>query len=76
MCQAYCIHYGFNAISIMPKNLYGSGDDFGLENSHVLPAMIYKFYMTKLVTSGDVTACIKDEEKYSQIPDDILELLV
>jgi len=44
MCQAYRQQYGFNAISLMPTNLYGPGDNFDLETSHVLPAMIAKFY--------------------------------
>ena len=44
MCQAYREQYGFNAISLMPTNLYGPGDNFDLETSHVLPAMIAKFH--------------------------------
>ncbi len=47
MCQAYKKQYGFNAISIMPTNLYGPGDNFNLENSHVLPALIRKFHHAK-----------------------------
>ena len=47
MCQAYKKQYGFNAISIMPTNLYGPGDNFNLENSHVLPALIRKFHDAK-----------------------------
>ena len=43
MCQAYKKQYGFNAISLMPTNLYGPNDNFDLETSHVLPAMIAKF---------------------------------
>lgn len=43
MCQAYQKQYGFNAISVMPTNLYGPGDNFDLQNSHVLPALIRKF---------------------------------
>lgn len=44
MCQAYRRQYGFDAISAMPTNLYGPGDNFHLENSHVLPALIRKFH--------------------------------
>jgi len=44
MCQAYRRQYGFNAISLMPTNLYGPYDNFNLETSHVLPAMIAKFH--------------------------------
>jgi GDP-L-fucose synthase len=43
MCQAYRRQYGFDAIALMPTNLYGPGDDFSLENSHVLPALIRRF---------------------------------
>jgi len=47
MCQAYRKQYGFNAISLMPTNLYGPGDNFNLEDSHVLPALIRKFHDAK-----------------------------
>lgn len=48
MCEAYRLQYGFNAISLMPTNLYGPGDNFDLANSHVLPAMIRKIHEAKL----------------------------
>ncbi len=48
MCQAYRRQYGFNAISVMPTNLYGPGDNFDLVNSHVLPALIRKFHTAKV----------------------------
>lgn len=47
MCQAYRKQYGFDAISLMPTNLYGPGDNFNLENSHVLPALLRKFHEAK-----------------------------
>lgn len=47
MCQAYRRQYGFDAISAMPTNLYGPGDNFHLENSHVMPALIRKFHEAK-----------------------------
>jgi GDP-L-fucose synthase len=47
MCQAYHRQYQFNALSLMPTNLYGPGDNFSLEHSHVLPAMIRKFDAAK-----------------------------
>lgn len=47
MCQAYRKQYGFNAISLMPTNLYGPNDNFDLESSHVLPAMIAKYHYMK-----------------------------
>jgi GDP-L-fucose synthase len=47
MCQAYRREYGFNAISLMPTNLYGPGDNFNLQSSHVLPALIRKIHEAK-----------------------------
>jgi len=57
MCQAYRKQYGFNAISLMPTNLYGPNDNFDLETSHVLPALIRKFHEAKDVVTlwGDGT---------------------
>ena len=48
MCQAYRRQYGFNAISAMPTNLYGPGDNFSLEGSHVLPALLRKAHEARL----------------------------
>ena len=48
MCQAYNRQYGTNFISVMPANLYGPGDNFDLNNSHVLPALIRKFHEAKI----------------------------
>jgi GDP-L-fucose synthase len=56
MCQAYRRQYGFNAISLMPTNLYGPGDNFDLQNSHVLPALIRRFHEARL--RGDTTLTI------------------
>ena len=53
MCQAYRKQYGFNAISLMPTNLYGPNDNFDRETSHVLPALIGKFSDAK--KNGDVS---------------------
>ncbi|MFK5891810.1 MAG: GDP-L-fucose synthase [Pseudomonadota bacterium] len=54
MCQAYKKQYGFNAISLMPTNLYGPGDNFNLENSHVMPALIRKFHDAKINNAPNV----------------------
>lgn len=54
MCQAYRRQYGFDAISLMPTNLYGPGDNFDLDSSHVLPALIRKFYEAKKNNSNHV----------------------
>lgn len=54
MCQAYRRQYGFNAIAAMPTNLYGPGDNFDLENSHVIPALLRKFHEAKKNKAGKV----------------------
>ncbi len=53
-CEAYRKQYGFNAISLMPTNLYGPGDNFDLKSSHVLPALIRKFHEAKLRGDSEV----------------------
>lgn len=55
MCQAYAKEYGFNAISLMPTNLYGPGDNFDLESSHVVPALMRKFHEAKIRGDSEVT---------------------
>jgi GDP-L-fucose synthase len=55
MCQAYRREFGFNAISLMPTNLYGPGDNFDLQNSHVLPAFIRRFHDAKVRGDDSVT---------------------
>ncbi|ADL07287.1 GDP-L-fucose synthase [Thermosediminibacter oceani] len=54
MCQAYNKQYGTNFISVMPTNLYGPGDNFDLETSHVLPALIRKFHEAKVAGAPHV----------------------
>ena len=54
MCQAYRRQYGFNAISLMPTNLYGPGDNFHPLNSHVLPALLRKFHEAKVASAKSV----------------------
>jgi GDP-L-fucose synthase len=55
MCQAYRREFGFNAISLMPTNLYGPGDNFDLQNSHVLPALIRRFHDAKVRSDKTLT---------------------
>jgi GDP-L-fucose synthase len=55
LCQAYRIQHGFKAISLMPTNLYGPGDNFDLQNSHVLPALMRRFHEAHIDGRGDVT---------------------
>jgi GDP-L-fucose synthase len=54
LAAAYTTEYGFSTISLMPTNLYGPGDNFDLESSHVLPAMIRRFHEAKLSNSPEV----------------------
>jgi GDP-L-fucose synthase len=55
LCQAYQRQYGSNFISVMPTNLYGSGDNFDLQTSHVLPALLRKFHEAKVAGAPTVT---------------------
>ena len=60
MCESYNLQYGTNYIAVMPTNLYGPNDNFNLETSHVLPAMIRKIHMAKCLHTGDWEALRKD----------------
>ena len=60
MCESFNIQYGTNYIAVMPTNLYGPNDNFHLENSHVLPAMIRKIYLAKCLNEGNWDAVRKD----------------
>ncbi len=60
MCESFNIQYGTNYIAVMPTNLYGPNDNFHLENSHVLPAMIRKIHLAKCLYEGDWSAVRKD----------------
>ena len=71
MCQAYNRQYNTRYISVMPNNLYGPNDNFDLQTSHVLPAMIRKFHLAKLAASGDWQAIQNDEAARGPIPKDI-----
>lgn len=64
MCESYNLQYGTNYISVMPTNLYGYKDNFNLENSHVLPAMLRKNHMAKCLENNDFDALRKDFNKY------------
>jgi len=63
MCEAYHAQYGCNFISIMPTNLYGQNDNYDLEKSHVLPALIRKMYLGKCLTENDWTKLRSDLNK-------------
>ncbi len=63
MCESYNLQYGTNYIAVMPTNLYGPNDNFHLENSHVLPAMMRKVYLAKLIHDDDWDAIRTDMQK-------------
>ncbi len=71
MCQAFNREYQTCYINVMPNNLYGINDNFNLETSHVLPALIRKFHLAKLASSGDWDGIRTDEATFGPIPDDI-----
>lgn len=60
MCESYNLQYGTNFISVMPTNLYGPNDNFDLETSHVLPALIRKIHLAKLLSESKFEAVVKD----------------
>lgn len=71
MCDAYNRQYGASFIPVMPTNLYGPGDNFDLETSHVLPALIRKFHLAKLAKAGDAEAWARDEARFGPVPMDV-----
>lgn len=71
MCHAYNKQYGTSFVPVMPTNLYGPNDNFDLETSHVLPALIRKFHLGKLAMAGDWAGIEADEKRMGPIPDDI-----
>ncbi len=75
MCHSYNRQYGTHFRSVMPTNLYGPNDNYNLENSHVLPAMIRKFHLAKLALAGDADGIARDVVVYGPIPGDIQKSL-
>ncbi len=63
MCESYNLQYGTNYIAVMPTNLYGPNDNFHLENSHVMPAMMRKVYLSKLIHDENWDAIKVDMDK-------------
>jgi GDP-L-fucose synthase len=60
LCENYNIQYGTNFISVMPTNLYGPGDNFNFEKSHVLPALLRKIYLAKCLQEGNMSSVLED----------------
>jgi GDP-L-fucose synthase len=71
MCQSYNREYGTRYISVMPNNLYGTNDNFDLETSHVLPALIRKFHLAKLAAAQNWEGIKNEEAIFGKIPTDI-----
>jgi hypothetical protein len=76
MCESYNLQYGTNYIAVMPTNLYGPNDNFHLENSHVLPAMMRKIYLAKLIHDNDWNSLRKDMNRRPINPPAKLQALV
>ncbi|HBE44832.1 MAG TPA: GDP-fucose synthetase, partial [Deltaproteobacteria bacterium] len=64
LCRYYNEQYGTNFISVMPTNLYGPQDNYNLETAHVLPALLRKFHLAKLLERGDFDNIARDLKKY------------
>ncbi len=75
MCEAYNRQYKTRYRSVMPTNLFGPGDNYHLENSHVIPAMIRKYHLAKLAMAGDYAAIRADEKHFGIIPQDIRQAI-
>jgi GDP-L-fucose synthase len=60
ICESYNPKYGTNFISVMPTNLYGPGDNFDMEKSHVLSALVSKMHLAKLLEEGEMFAVLAD----------------
>ncbi|MDR2915406.1 MAG: GDP-L-fucose synthase [Tannerella sp.] len=63
MCESFNLQYGTNYIAVMPTNLYGPNDNFDLERSHVLPAMVRKIHLAKCLSDNDFTSIRRDLNK-------------
>lgn len=71
MCESYNRQYGTDYRAVMPTNLYGPGDNYHLENSHVIPAIIRKCHLARLAEQGDRRAIEADERVFGAIPVDV-----
>jgi len=72
LCQSYNRQYGTNFISVMPTNLYGPNDSYDLMDSHVLPALIRKLHLAKLLSGSKYDEIIKDFQIHGDMPDSLL----
>jgi GDP-L-fucose synthase len=75
LCESYNRQHGTCYRAVMPTNLYGPNDNFDLENSHVLPAVLRKFHLAKLSKQNDWKAIQHDEERFGSIPSEVRKAL-
>jgi GDP-L-fucose synthase len=75
MCWSYNRQYGTRYVAAMPSNLYGPADNFDLQNSHVIPALIRKFHLAELARQGDIAGIIRDEEVHGTITPEVKVML-
>jgi GDP-L-fucose synthase len=75
MCRAYNRQYGTQYLAVMPTNLYGPNDNYDLQRSHVLPALIRKAHLAKLAQANDLDGLKKDIEVRGEIPPDVLSTM-
>ena len=75
MCESYNRQYGTAYRAVMPTNLYGPGDNYHLEDSHVIPAIIRKCHLAKLAAAGDAEGIALDERVYGPIPKAVKDTL-
>lgn len=71
-CWSYNRQHGTRFLAVMPTNLYGPGDNYDLQTSHVIPALIRKMHLGILASQGNVQAIELDEKRFGPIPDEIL----
>ena len=69
LCRYYNFQYGTNFISVMPTNLYGKEDNFDLNTAHVLPAMVRKFHLAKLLSENKYDAILDDFKEFGNFPE-------
>lgn len=76
MCWSYNRQYGTKFLAAMPTNLFGPGDNYDLNKSHVLPALMRKFNLAKLASQGNLSAIEHDERRYGKLPTSLKQTLI
>jgi len=75
LCESFNRQYQTKYVSVMPTNLYGPNDNYDLQKSHVLPALIRKVHLLKLAAAGDLETIARDEACFGPIPDEFRKVL-